>query len=174
MPPKKLRPSKWRCSVGDEVVGGSAVVFTADVLVDIVVVEVIVALVLLVIGVTVVDLGVVDGVVGGVVGVNVVDWVGLGVVVGVTVEVTLDVVVVDVGMVGFGSEVVVSSFTVEFDKGDVDVCITFVGSAIPSANSSELIVMPSNTQITQVDFILVRIVSKNAKAKLSRIVWKRV
>lgn len=144
---------------------------------DIVVVEVIVALVL-VIGVTVVDLGVVDV---GIVGVNVVGFeVGVGVVVfGIVTGVeTVDVVVVDVGVVG--SEVVVLlsfcsvCFTVEFDKANVDVCVAFVISAIPSANTSELIVMPSNTQITQVDFILVRIVSKSAKAKFSRIVWRRV
>lgn len=126
--------------------GGSAVVFTADVLVDIVV-EDVVALVL-VIGITVVivDLEVVV--------VDVEVLVGVGVVVfGVAVvelEVTVDIVV---GVVVFGSGVVNSlsiccGFTVELGKGDVDVCVLIIVSAIPSANTSEPIVMPSNTQIT--------------------------
>lgn len=109
--------------------GGSAVVFTADVLVDIIV-EDVVALVL-VIGVTVVivDLEVVV--------VDVEVWVGVGVVVFgavvVELEVTVDVVV---GIVICGSEVVVSlsicGFTVELGKGDVDVCVLVIVSAIPA------------------------------------------
>ena len=131
---------------------GIAVVFAAVVLVD-TVVEDVVALVVVIGGDTVV---VVVVMLGGVVGTGVVvvvvvlvlAVVGLvGVVVVIVVEFGVDCVVLGSAVVLF---CVSSIFAVEFGKGIdlLDACVSFVVCAIPPlANTSESIVMHSNTQI---------------------------